>query len=55
MKALGTNEVNEIYKSQVYNTCIVNLFYVRTEKTVILSKPLQIQQPASMVFNYCIR
>lgn len=34
MKPLGTNEVNEVYKSQVYNTCIVNLFYVGTEKTL---------------------
>lgn len=33
MKPLGTNEVNEVYKSQVYNTCIVNLFYVGIEKT----------------------
>lgn len=48
IKPLGTNEVNGVYKSS-----IVNLFYVRTEKTIIiLSKPLQIQQPANIVFNY---
>lgn len=34
MKPLGTNEVNEVYKSQVSNTRIVNLFYIRTEKTL---------------------
>lgn len=40
MKSLGTNEISEFCKSQVYNTCTINIFYVKTEKTLSYSLSL---------------